>query len=192
MYVCMYVRTYVRTNLCVYICIYTHLFMYLYNCVCIYACMCISIYIYIYRERERDRYRCALCRYNIYMYIYIYIHIYIYIYRERERDRQREREREREIQYILVAEGSAGDEGQLVYVSEGSRVHPVSITRFLSFRTQPLENLRVDSVKNGFLSNPAPGENLESGNLVMETGCKSPRYVASSLELTNFGLYMYT
>ena len=24
---------------------------------------------------------------------------------------------------------------------------------------------------NGFLSNPAPGENLESGNLVMETGC---------------------
>ena len=51
-------------------------------------------------------------------------------------------------------------------------VRPVSITRFPSFRTQPLENLSVDSVKNGFLSNPAPGENLESENLVMETGCR--------------------
>ena len=51
-------------------------------------------------------------------------------------------------------------------------VHPVCITRFPSFRTQPLENLSVDSVTNGFLSNPAPGENLDSGNLVVETGCK--------------------
>ena len=50
-------------------------------------------------------------------------------------------------------------------------VHPVSVTRFPSFRTQPLENLSIDSVTKGFLSNPAPGENLESGNLVMETGC---------------------
>ena len=50
-------------------------------------------------------------------------------------------------------------------------LHPVSITRFPSFRTQPLENLSVDSVTNGFLSNPAPGEYLVSGNLVMETGC---------------------
>ena len=51
-------------------------------------------------------------------------------------------------------------------------LHPVSITKFPSFRTQPLEHLSVDSVKNAFLSNPAPGENLESGNLVMETGCR--------------------
>ena len=50
-------------------------------------------------------------------------------------------------------------------------VHPVSITRFASFRTQPLESLSVDSVQKTHLSNPAPGENLESGNLVMETGC---------------------
>ena len=48
-------------------------------------------------------------------------------------------------------------------------VHPVSITRFPSFRTQTLENLSVDSVKDGFLSNPDPGENLVSGNLVLET-----------------------
>ena len=50
-------------------------------------------------------------------------------------------------------------------------LHPVSVRRFPSFRTQPLENLSVDSVSNGFLSKPAPGENLLSGNLVMETGC---------------------
>ena len=53
-------------------------------------------------------------------------------------------------------------------------IHPVSVRRFPSFWTQPLENLSVDSVTNGFLSNPAPGENILSGNLVMETGC-TPR-----------------
>ena len=40
-----------------------------------------------------------------------------------------------------------------------------------AFRTQPLENLSHYLWTNGFLSNPAPGENLLSGNLVMETGC---------------------
>ena len=50
-------------------------------------------------------------------------------------------------------------------------VHPVSVTRFPSFRTQPLENLSHYLWTHGFLSNPAPGENLLSGNLVMETGC---------------------
>ena len=49
-------------------------------------------------------------------------------------------------------------------------LHPVSITRFPSFRTQTLANLS-DLCKNGFLSNPDPGENLVSGYLVMETGC---------------------
>ena len=29
--------------------------------------------------------------------------------------------------------------------------------------------------QNGFLSNPDPGENLVSGNLVMETGCMGAR-----------------
>ena len=51
-------------------------------------------------------------------------------------------------------------------------IHPVSVTRFLSFRTQPLENLSHYLRTNGFLSNPAPGESLVSGNLVMETGCR--------------------
>ena len=51
---------------------------------------------------------------------------------------------------------------------------PASLRRFPSFRTQPLESLSVDSVRNRCLSNPTPGENLLSGNLVMETGCSSP------------------
>ena len=31
--------------------------------------------------------------------------------------------------------------------------------------------------KNGFLSNPDPGENLVSRNLVMETGCMTSRFM---------------
>ena len=50
-------------------------------------------------------------------------------------------------------------------------IHPVSVTRFPSFRTQTLESLSRYLWTKGFLSNPDPGENLESGNLVMETGC---------------------
>ena len=53
------------------------------------------------------------------------------------------------------------------------REHLVSIRRFPSFRTQPLENLSHYLHKKWFLSNPAPGENLENGNLVMETGWTS-------------------
>ena len=50
-------------------------------------------------------------------------------------------------------------------------LHPVSVRRFPSFRTQPLENLSRYLWEKGLLSNPAPGEHLPSGNLVMETGC---------------------
>ena len=53
----------------------------------------------------------------------------------------------------------------------GVKLHPVSVRRFPSFRTQPLENLSRYLWTRRFLSNPAPGENLLSGNLVMETGC---------------------
>ena len=53
------------------------------------------------------------------------------------------------------------------------QVHPVSITRSPSFRTQTLENLTPLPMKKRFLSNPDPGENLVSGNLVMETGCSA-------------------
>ena len=50
-------------------------------------------------------------------------------------------------------------------------LHPVSVTRFPSLRTQTLENLSHYLWTNGFLSNPDPGENLVMENLVMETGC---------------------
>ena len=65
--------------------------------------------------------------------------------------------------------------GLLLGLLQGLGLHPVSVIIFPSFRTQPLENLSVDSVKHGFLSNPAPGENLLSGNLVMETGPRESR-----------------
>ena len=52
-----------------------------------------------------------------------------------------------------------------------SRLHPVSVTRFPSFRTQTLENLTPLPIKDRFLSNPDPGENLVMENLVMEAGC---------------------
>ena len=66
------------------------------------------------------------------------------------------------------------------------KLHPVSVRRFPSFRTQPLENLSVDSLNNGFLSNPAPGDNLLSGNLVMETGCTAAFRVLSNAPTVNF------
>ena len=39
------------------------------------------------------------------------------------------------------------------------------------FGPSPWKILATTYETNGFLSNPASGENLESGNLVMETGC---------------------
>ena len=72
----------------------------------------------------------------------------------------------REIMSSLRAEGSRRRKSLQHFV-----LHLVSVRRFPSFRTQPLEILSVDSVTNEFLSNPAPGENLLSGNLVLETRC---------------------
>ena len=52
------------------------------------------------------------------------------------------------------------------------KLHPVSVRRFPSFRTRPLEKVLATTYEqNNFMSNPAPGENIISGNLVMETGC---------------------
>ena len=59
---------------------------------------------------------------------------------------------------------------ELSCLPNGTGVHPVSVRRFASFRTQPLENLTPLPMKKTYLSNPAPGENLPTGNLVMETG----------------------
>ena len=42
------------------------------------------------------------------------------------------------------------------------------------FGPRPWKILAATYETDGFLSNPDPGENLLSGNLVMETGCKVP------------------
>ena len=57
-------------------------------------------------------------------------------------------------------------------ICSNNRLHPVSVTRFPSFRTQTLENLSRYQWRKRFLSNPDPGENLVMENLVMETGCR--------------------
>ena len=70
-------------------------------------------------------------------------------------------------------------------------VHPVSVRRFPSFRTQPLENLTPLPMtkKNRFLSNPAPGENLLSGNLLWRPGV-SRKTAAAEMGLKDGSLPM--
>ena len=79
------------------------------------------------------------------MYIYTYIYVYIYI---------------------------------LFFICTAVHVRLVQYTRspsqdFRLFGPRPLKILATtyDKKKQRFLSNPDPGENLVSGNLVMETGC---------------------
>ena len=53
-------------------------------------------------------------------------------------------------------------------------VHPIPITRFRSFRTQPLDNLSAAvklPIKQRFLGNPTLGTDLVRENIVMGTGC---------------------
>ena len=49
------------------------------------------------------------------------------------------------------------------------------------FGPSPWKILATTYEANGFLSNPAPGENILSGNLVMETGC----IIVSTIIITN-------
>ena len=102
----------------------------------------------------------TMCMYTVYIYIYtcMYAYIYIYIYTH---------------MYTHWKHG-----GEIKALLKRSffltkplilGLHPVSITIFPSFRTQTLDNLSHYLWKNRFLSNPDPGENLVSGNLVMET-----------------------
>ena len=124
--------------------------MYLYIYIYIYVYVCIHIYIYIY---------------SIHIYIYIYIHTCIYIYIYTHAHTHTHTHRWASTSNPGSASGSAWSH---VYAR---MIHPVSVTRFLSFRTQTLENLSHYLWTNGFLSYPDPGENLVRGNLVMETRC---------------------
>ena len=91
----------------------------------------------------------------IYVYIYIYTHIYIcvciYIYI-----------------YIYVHGGRVklcADYAQSPYYTRS----PLEDPRL--FGPSPWKILAAIYEQKGLLSNPAPGEDLVSGNLVMETGC---------------------
>ena len=134
----------------------------------------IDMYIYIYREREIDI--IILVIINIYVYIereiHTYVYIYIYIYRT-------------SIHlsiylsiYLSVClsvyqsyynpsihlseDDPSSDEDEFENRRIHCCIHPVSVRRSPSFRTQPLENLTLP-MKKTYLSNPAPGENLLSG-----------------------------
>ena len=78
------------------------------------------------------------------MYIYIYIRIYVYRY-----------------MYMCIY--------IYIYILTLS-LHPVSVRRFPSFRTQPLEKPQQLPMNKTTSEQPSP-ENILSGNLVMETGC---------------------
>ena len=94
----------------------------------------------------------GICIY-VYMYICIYvcIHTYIYIYI-----------------YIHIYNSITGSPDDLTYTRS-----PLEASRL--FGPGPWKVLRRYLRTNGFLSNPAPGENLLSGNPVMETGCMDAR-----------------
>ena len=54
------------------------------------------------------------------------------------------------------------------------RLHPIPITRFRCFRTQPLESLSATvklPIKKRFLGNPTLGTSTVRENVVMGTGC---------------------
>ena len=108
--------------------------------------MCIYIYIYIYihiclcweepatgdnllrpRSRALRAHTKTMFHYVVYIYIYTYICMYSYIYI-----------------YIL-------DDVSLCY-----SIHPVSITRFPSFRTQTLENITPPSMNKWVPEQPSP------------------------------------
>ena len=127
---------------------------------CIWACERSNMIIHrrLCGSSEKDRpvhNRPAVCMYVcIYIYIYIYIHTWYnnmsYLY----------------MMLCYIVRYSCHS---YIWLYLYTYIHPVSITRFPSFRTQPL------AMKKRFLSNPAPGENLVNGNLVMETGCRTRR-----------------
>ena len=134
------------------------LYIYIYTCIPLPIYLSIYIYIYTYVYIYIYTYTC------MYIYIYIYIHtslsLYIYIYIHI-------------CIYLCIQIFRAPGPGRHLLARRRPRffIHPVSLRRFPSFRTQPLENLSGVKKKR-FLSNPAPGENILSGNLVMETGCR--------------------
>ena len=112
-----------------------------YMYICMYVCMYVYIYIYIYTY---------VCIY-IHMYIsfslslYIYIYLYTYIHTQKTRGEPRRALpapfARRETAGGNYSNNNSNNSNNSTYIYIYNIVHPVSITRFPSLRTQTLENL---------------------------------------------------
>ena len=95
----------------------------------------------------------------MYMYMYMYMYIYVCMYISLS------------LSIYIYIYINAGDldrgSGRVLELRGGSS--GVSGEDSLLFGPSPWKILRHYLLTSGFLSNPAPGENLLSGNLVMET-----------------------
>ena len=92
----------------------------------------------------------------IYIYIYQPMYIYIYIYT-----------------YTLESTFVYTNIYTYVHIHIGVYTRSPS-QEFRLFGPRPWKILATTYENNRFLSNPDPGDNLVSGNLVMETGCTRP------------------
>ena len=113
----------------------------------------------------------------MYMYMYVcrYIYMYIYTYNRRSNN-----------DYSNVRVYSIAGYGKGKFPFPLACIDQVLLQQMLGthwstpglqdsrlFGPRPWKILATTYDKKGFLSNPDPGENLVSGNLVMETGCTS-------------------
>jgi hypothetical protein len=74
-YICMCIYACIYICMCIYACIY--ICMCIYVCVFIYMCMCIYVCVFIYISM--CIYVCIYIHMHVYMYVYIYIHMHVYM-----------------------------------------------------------------------------------------------------------------
>ena len=120
------------------------------------AHICIYPYIYIYIHVHIYIYVCMYVCVCMYIYIYsIYIYIYTHIHTHTPIH----------ISYLSCARSCGrASRSYFIYTRSPSQ-------DFRLFGPRPWKILATIYDKSRFMSNPDPGENLVSGNLVMETGC---------------------
>ena len=146
MYVCMYVCIYIYIYIHMYVCVYIYIYIYIHMC----------IYIYIQIDRYTDKpaapgSRAAragagrllpdgpeICMMCIHIYIYIYIYI-LHVFRVQG------------LGFRVLKKMRIGG-----VPMESQELHPVSVRRFPSFRTQPLENLTPLSMNKWVPEQPSP------------------------------------
>ena len=180
----MYARAHTHT-----LYLYTYIPIYLYTYIPIYICIYIYIYIYIFT---------CTCIYVYYVYTYTHIRIRMHVQTQRNIVRAWRLALNlsgsgttMSIQYTIYL---SNYEFRPIYLSNSGTelldlldlldLLNVFIWTYVWYTRSPLQDSRLFGPRpwkilaatyetNGFLSNPAPGEHLLSGNLVMETGCMS-------------------